>query len=62
MNLEDANNFQNAIKQKQMNYDTGTSDLILEDLSDYKDKASEYKLTFEKEDNNYVFKQIEKIK
>ncbi len=61
-NIEDANNFQNAIKQKQMNYDTGTSDLILEDLSDYKDKASEYKLTFEKEDNNYVFKQIEKIK
>lgn len=61
-NIEDANNFQNAIKQKQMNYDTGTSDLILDDLSDYKDKASEYKLTFEKEDNNYVFKQIEKIR
>lgn len=61
-NIEDANNFQNAIKQKQMNYDTGTSDLILDDLSDYKDKASEYKLTFEKDDNNYVFKQIEKIR
>ncbi len=58
-NIEDADNFQNVIKQT--NYDL-SSDLILENLLNYKDKASEYKLTFEKEDNNYIFKQIEKIK
>lgn len=75
-NIEDANNFQNAIKQIKSNSDSGTSELIKyhetkqishngiysDDLSDYKDKASEYKLTFEKDDNNYVFKQIEKIR
>ena len=35
--------------------------VYLDDLSDYKDEASKYKLTFEKEDNNYIFKSVEKI-
>lgn len=73
-NIEDANDFKNAIKQTK--YDSDPSELIkydetkqishngiyLDDLSDYKNKASQYKLTFEKEEKNYVFKQIEKIK
>ncbi len=66
-NLEDANNFENAIRQINGygGHDTlmkFNEDNYSDDLSDYKDKASKYKLTFEKEDNNYVFKQIEKIK
>ena len=72
-NIEDANNFQNAIKEEIINNDN--RDQIkkykntkiagkygyLDDLSDYKDEASKYKLTFEKEDNNYIFKSVEKI-
>ncbi len=71
-NIEDANNFKNPIKQIRT-YDgyscaaelikhRETNGYMVEDLSDYKDKASKYKLTFEKENGNYVFRQIEKIK
>lgn len=70
-NIEDANNNKNAIKEELVN--DGEYNLIkikdfkesskgfLDDLSDYKDKASKYKITFEKENSNYVFKKIEKI-
>ena len=72
-NIEDANNHKNAIKEESIN-DNGGYNLIknkdkelsyqgvyLDDLSDYKDEASKYKITFEKENSDYVFKKIEKI-
>ncbi len=70
-NLKDANSHSNAIKE--INIEDGTlyssidknkeiRGLSFDDLSDFKDEASQYKLTFEKEDNHYVFKSIEKIK
>ncbi len=72
-NIDDANNYKNAIKEELLN-DSGDYNLIKytdkelshqgvygDDLSDYKDEASKYKITFEKENSNYVFKKIEKI-
>lgn len=72
-NIEDANNHKNAIKEELIN-DNGDYNLIkikdkelshqgvyADDLSGYKDEASKYKITFEKENSNYVFKKIEKI-
>lgn len=72
-NIEDATNFKNAIKEvktydefvylmkykdKKISYEG----IYFDDLSDYKDEASQYKITFVKEDNNYIFESVEKIK
>lgn len=71
--IEDATNFKNAIKEvktydefvylmkykdKKISYEG----IYFDDLSDYKDEASQYKITFVKEDNNYIFESVEKIK
>ncbi len=69
--LNDAMSNTNAIKTFEVN-DSNMStkfdktkkinDITFDDLSDYKNDASQYKLTFDKENNHYVFKSIEKIK
>ena len=71
-NIDDADNYNNPIKQ--IDYIAGvTKDSIIDknnfknefgtdNLGEYKNEASQYKITFEKEDNEYIFKMIEKIK
>jgi len=66
-NIEDAYNFENAIKESYaenitnlIKYDN--SGYYFDDLSEYKEEASQYKLIFKKENGNYIFESIEKIK
>lgn len=73
-NLDDAKSFKNAISIKEYNDKTASTimkykdkqisnnGIYLDNLREYKANASKYKLIFEKEDNNYIFKSIEKIK
>lgn len=72
-NINDANAFTNPIKEttsgvladgfiKYKYKQISSIGVYLDDLADYKEQASQYKLTFEKENDNYVFKYIEKIK
>ena len=74
-NINDAKSFKNAIKevkypdssnqpnlQKYKDKEISYNGIHLDDLSDYKKEAAKYKLTFKLEDNNYVFKSIEKLK
>lgn len=64
MSLEDSNAHNNPIKES-----TNYSDIIkyvdesksLHDLSQYKEKASKYKMVFENKNGNYIFNYIEKI-
>lgn len=68
-NINEARSFINPIKESIGDYSTykqydgvsifGQSG---DDLRDYKDKASQYKIIMEKEDHHYIFKSIEKIK
>lgn len=72
-NLEDATNLKNAIKEVKTYDELGSlmkykhkqishQGVYLDDLGDYKEEASQYKITFVKEDDNYIFEKIEKIK
>ena len=71
-NLKDAKNFTNPIVTVESGSYYGYGSIIKEkenkkttyddDLSDYKDEASQYKITLEKEDTHYIFKSCEKIK
>ena len=70
-NISDATNFQNPIKEVKTNGLTFDGSVLIkyydyegvkENLTEYKESASQYKLTFVKEDENYIFSSIEKIK
>lgn len=73
-NLDDAKSFKNAISIKEYNDKTANTiikykdkqisnnGIYLDNLREYKANSSKYKLIFEKEDDNYIFKSIEKIK
>lgn len=53
-------NYQLMIKNKTVNYKN--NELYIDDISAYKEEASQYKLLFKLENNNYVFKSIERVK
>lgn len=58
--LKETINDKNILKSVSDNYSGVTT--YSYDLSEYKNDASQYKIILEKEDNNYIFKSIEKIK
>lgn len=62
-NINDADNYKNVLKEfdyEELDNEVAINDI--ENMNKYRYITNHYKLTFEKEDGNYVFKQIEKIK
>ncbi len=70
--INDARTFTNPIKETVDQNNLGAGSIIkttfdekykanFDNLADYKNEASQYKITLTKEENNYIFKSIEKI-